>query len=211
PPPVQHAVLAGDPVTGACAFRLEEGLDTGPVLGSLEEPVGPRDTAGDLLERLAPAGADLLVRVLDDLEAGTAHAVPQPAEGVTLAPKLRPDDARVRWEDEAAAVDRRVRGCTPAPGAWTTFRGQRLRLGPVEPVPADALPAEAVPLHAVPEVGAALAPGALRVTRGAVLVGTGTGPVALGEVQPAGKRAMAAQDWARGVRPADDEVLGADA
>ncbi|MEJ5888354.1 formyltransferase family protein, partial [Pseudokineococcus marinus] len=195
--PVQHAVLAGDPVTGACAFRLEEGLDTGPVLGSLEEPVGPRDTAGDLLERLAPAGADLLVGVLDALEAGTAHAVPQPADGVTLAPKLRPDDARVRWEDDATEVDRRVRGCTPAPGAWTTFRGERLRLRPLEPAPDAA--------------GAPLAPGALRVIRGGVLVGTGTGPVVLGEVQPAGKRAMAAQDWARGVRPADDEVLGADA
>ena len=191
--PVQHAVIAGDAETGACAFQLEEGLDTGPVLGSLVEPVGARDTAGDLLERLAPAGADLLVRVLDELEAGASHPVPQPDDGVALAPKLRPEDARVRWEDPAEAVDRRVRGCTPAPGAWTTFRGERFRLGPVEPAGDEA---------------DAPAPGVLRATRAGVLVGTGTTPVLLGDVQPAGKRVMAAQDWARGVRPAADEVLG---
>ncbi|WP_299036549.1 methionyl-tRNA formyltransferase [uncultured Pseudokineococcus sp.] len=191
--PVQHAVIAGDARTGACAFQLEEGLDTGPVLGSLVEPVGERDTAGDLLERLAPTGAELLVRVLDELESGAARPVPQPEDGVLLAPKLRPEDARVRWDETADAVDRRVRGCTPAPGAWTTFRGERLRLGPA--APADA-------------AGEPLAPGALRATRAGVLVGTGTTPVVLGDVQPAGKRAMAAQDWARGVRPAADEVLG---
>jgi methionyl-tRNA formyltransferase len=195
--PVQHALVAGDARTGATVFRLEEGLDTGPVLGTLEEEVGPRDTAGDLLGRLATSGARLLVEVLDALEAGTATAVAQPAEGVTTAPKLRPDDARVRWEDGAAAVDRRVRGCTPAPGAWTTWRGERLRLGPVEPVGAGETPP-----------GDAPAPGEPAVTRGGVLVGTGDGVVRLGWVQPAGRRAVDAADWARGARPAPGEVLG---
>src|SRR3954447_21379973 len=86
--PVQHAVLHGDELTGASVFQLEEGLDTGPVYGTLTEPIGPRDTSGDLLERLAVSGADLLVRVLDAIAAGQASAVPQPHEGVTLAPKL---------------------------------------------------------------------------------------------------------------------------
>ncbi|MEJ5915718.1 methionyl-tRNA formyltransferase [Pseudokineococcus sp. 1T1Z-3] len=198
--PVQHALLAGDGVSGACVFRLEEGLDTGPVLGRLQEPVGPRDTAEDLLGRLAHAGADLLVATLDALEDGAAQAVPQPQDGVTLAPKLRPEDARVRWEEPAETVDRRVRGCTPAPGAWTTARGERLRLQPVEPLDRD-------------EVAAAgpLPPGRLRVGRREVLVGTGTTPVRLGLVQPAGRRAVAATDWARGLRPTEDEQLGAGA
>ncbi|MEJ5944708.1 methionyl-tRNA formyltransferase, partial [Pseudokineococcus basanitobsidens] len=191
--PVQHALIAGDATTGACVFRLEEGLDTGPVLGRLTERVGPRDTAGDLLERLAPAGADLLVETLDALEDGRGDAVPQPADGVVLAPKLRTEDARVRWEVPADDVDRRVRGCTPAPGAWTTVRGERLRLQPVEPAAADVAP---------------LPPGRLAVTRDAVLVGTGTTPVRLTTVQPAGRRPMAARDWARGLRPTDDEQLG---
>ena len=204
--PVQHALVAGDARTGATVFRLEEGLDTGPVLGTLEEEVGPRDTAGDLLGRLATSGARLLVEVLDALGAGTASAVAQPEDGVTTAPKLRPDDARVRWEDGAAAVDRRVRGCTPAPGAWTTWRGERLRLGPVEPVGAG------VAAGAAAEGGAPgedLAPGQPSVTRGGVVVGTGDGAVRLGWVQPAGRRAVDAADWARGARPAPGEVLGA--
>ncbi|GAB7189751.1 methionyl-tRNA formyltransferase [Kineococcus sp. NUM-3379] len=191
--PVQRAVMAGDAVTGACTFLLEEGLDTGPVLGSLSEQVGARDTSGDLLGRLAVRGADLLVSTLDALEAGTARAVPQPAEGVSLAPKLGVEEARVDFSAPADAVDRLVRGCTPAPGAWTTLRGQRVKLGPVLPA-------------AVP--GVVLAPGEVHVERDRVLVGTGTGPVELGEVQPAGKRPMPAAAWARGVRPGPGERLG---
>ena len=109
-------------------------MDTGPVLGTMTERVRPRDTAGDLLDRLAGAGAELLVHVLDAMEDGTAHAVPQPEDGVSLAPKLLPADARVDFSRPAVAVDRLVRGCTPAPGAWTTLDGRRLKLGPVEPV-----------------------------------------------------------------------------
>jgi methionyl-tRNA formyltransferase len=192
--PVQHAIIAGDEVTGATTFRLEAGLDTGPVLGTLTETVRPLDTSGDLLGRLADAGAGLLVSTLDALEDGILSAVPQPAEGVSLAPRLLTQDARVRWEHPAMAVDRRVRGCTPAPGAWTTLPdGARLGLGPV---------------RLAPEV-TDLAPGELRAGRAEVLVGTGTHAVRLVEVRPAGKRAMAATDWARGARLAEGTVLGA--
>ncbi|GAA1753203.1 methionyl-tRNA formyltransferase [Luedemannella helvata] len=187
--PVQHAVLHGDELTGASVFQLEAGLDTGPVFGTLTETVRPRDTSGDLLGRLAVAGGGLLVAVLDAIAAGTARAVPQPADGISLAPKVTVEDAQVRWDDPAFAVDRRVRACTPAPGAWTTFRGERVKLGPVTPVPD----------------GPALKPGDLLAERNRVLAGTATHPVALGEVRAAGKKAMSASDWTRGARLGDGE------
>jgi methionyl-tRNA formyltransferase len=193
--PVQHAIMAGDTMTGATTFLLEEGLDTGPVLGTLTEPIRDTDTAGQLLDRLAVAGAGLLVATLDALEAGEVRPQPQSRDGVSLAPKLAVDDARIRWERPAYAVDRQVRGCTPAPGAWTTFRGQRLKVQPVQPV---AEPAGSGPLPV----------GGVQVSRQQVLVGTGNGAVRLGLVQPHGKAAMPAADWARGARPAPDEVLG---
>jgi methionyl-tRNA formyltransferase len=195
--PVQHAVLHGDQLTGASVFLLEAGLDTGPVFGTLTEPIGARDTSGDLLGRLAVSGAQLLVRVLDAIASGEAAGVPQPHEGISLAPKLTVEDAAVRWGDPAFAVDRRVRACTPAPGAWTQFRGERLKLGPVAPVP----PAAAVG-------GAPLAPGALLVERNRVLAGTATVPVVLGQVQAPGKKPMPADAWARGARVESGEVLG---
>jgi methionyl-tRNA formyltransferase len=189
--PVQHAVLHGDELTGASVFQLEQGLDTGPVYGTLTDEIRPTDTSGDLLERLAHSGAGLLVAVLDAIAAGTARAEPQPADGVSLAPKLTVDDARVRWGDPAFAVDRRVRACTPAPGPWTTFRGDRVKLGPITPV----------------GNGPTLKPGELLVEKSRVLAGTATVPVQLGEVRAAGKKAMPATDWARGVRVAAGEEL----
>ncbi|UWP80687.1 methionyl-tRNA formyltransferase [Dactylosporangium fulvum] len=188
--PVQHAVLHGDDMTGASVFLLEEGLDTGPVFGTLTEPVGHRDTSGDLLDRLAVSGAELLVRVLDGIAAGNVTAVPQPHEGISTAPKLTVEDAQVRWGDPAFAVDRRIRACTPAPGAWTTFRGERLKLGPV------------TPLTAATVIGGSPSPGTgeLVVERNRVLVGTGTVPVVLGTVTAPGKKAMPADAWARGAR-----------
>uniref|UniRef100_UPI00117828A0 methionyl-tRNA formyltransferase n=1 Tax=Cellulomonas iranensis TaxID=76862 RepID=UPI00117828A0 len=192
--PVQRALMAGDEVTGASTFVIEEGLDTGPVLGTLTETIRPTDTTGDLLGRLAVAGAELLVRTLDALEDGTLHAVPQPHDGVSHAPKLTPDDALVRWTHPAHVVDRRVRGCTPAPGAWTTLPdGQRLGLGPV---------------RVVPDV-TGLRPGEVRADKREVLVGTGSGAVRLGDVTAPGKRPMPAADWARGARLAPGTVLGA--
>jgi methionyl-tRNA formyltransferase len=190
--PVQHAVMAGDELTGASTFRLEAGLDTGPVYGVVTEPIGPRDTAGELLGRLAVSGARLLLATIDGIEAGTLVPEPQPAEGVSLAPRIEPADARVDWALPAHAVDRRIRGVTPAPGAWTTWRGDRLRLGPVEPLPTSL----------------GLAAGELSVGPTGVLVGTGRGAVRLGEVQPAGKRLLPAVDWARGARPAAGERVG---
>ena len=188
--PVQHAIMAGDEVTGASTFRLEAGLDTGPVFGVVTEPIGARDTAGELLDRLAVSGAGLLVATLDGIEAGGLVAEPQPTEGISLAPKVETADARVDWSLPAHVVDRRVRGVTPAPGAWTTWRGERLRLGPVEPVDGN------------------LSPGELAVGPGGVVVGTGRGAVRLGLVQPAGKRMLPAADWARGARPAPGERVG---
>ncbi|MGA8046684.1 MAG: methionyl-tRNA formyltransferase [Dermatophilaceae bacterium] len=190
--PVQHAILAGDELTGATTFRIDAGLDTGPVLGRMTERIGPRDTAGELLDRLASAGAPLLVATLDALGDGSAVPVDQPSEGVSHAPKLGPDDAAVRWKDPAFAVDRRVRACTPAPGAWTTFRQDRLGLGPVQPITeAD---------H--------LGPGEILAQKHQVLVGTASGAVRLGTVRPVGKREMSAADWARGVRIEARERLG---
>ncbi len=191
--PVQHAVMAGDEVTGAATFALEQGLDTGPVYGVVTETIGPRDTAGELLGRLAVTGARLLVATIDGIADGSLVPEPQPAEGVSLAPKVETADAEVDWSLPAHVVDRRVRGVTPAPGAWTTWRGDRLRLGPVEPVAGST----------------ALASGELSVGPTGVLVGTGRGAVRLGEVQPAGKKMLPAVDWARGARPADGERVGA--
>jgi methionyl-tRNA formyltransferase len=128
---------------------------------------------------------------MDGVEAGELEPRPQPADGVSFAPKLTPEDAHVDWTLPAHHIDRLIRACTPAPGAWTTFHDQRLKLGPVRPVPD----------------GPALAPGELHVTKTETLAGTGTHPVVLGQVQPQGKQRMAATDWARGVRPAEGDAL----
>jgi methionyl-tRNA formyltransferase len=191
--PVQHAILAGDEITGASTFLIEPDLDSGPVFGVTTEAVRPDDTAGDLLARLAVSGAGLLTATLDALDDHEIAPRPQPEEGITFAPKLTSDDARIDFAAPAVAVDRRVRACTPAPGPWTNWRGERLKLGPVRVAghPSGELP-----------------PGRLVIDGGAVLVGTATRPVALGTVQPAGKRAMPALDWARGARPQPEERLG---
>ncbi len=198
--PVQHAIMAGDEVTGATTFLVERGLDTGPTFGVMTEAIKGGDTSGDLLWRLAQAGAGLLVATLDALEAGELHAVAQSAEGVSLAPKISAEDARICWGTPGLAVDRHIRGCTPAPGAWTTFRGERLKIHPVTLV-ADApvINSGEVVTHEAetPEV---LAPGEVAATKRAVRVGTASGAVLLGTVQPQGKRPMDAPDWARGVR-----------
>ncbi|MCW2614610.1 MAG: fmt, partial [Frankiales bacterium] len=181
--PVQHAVLAGDEVTGASTFLLEQGLDTGPVFGVTTEEIGPHDTSGDLLGRLAVAGGGLLVHTLDAIEDGTVLARPQPSDGVSFAPKITVDDAHVDWTAPGQRVDRLVRACTPAPGAWTTLRGKRVKLGPVTLTDQVLAPGELV-------VGA----------DGDGLVGTATCAVRLGGVRPEGRSAMAATDWLRGLR-----------
>lgn len=191
--PVQHAILAGDEMTGAATFRIEEGLDSGPVYGVITEPVRHTDTSGDLLTRLAFAGAGLLAATMDGIEDGTLHAVPQPADGVSLAPKITVEDAHVDFTAPALRVDRVVRGCTPAPGAWTVFRGERLKLLHVTPLPDRT----------------DLAPGELDAGKNHVHAGTGSHAVELLWVQPQGKKPMRAADWARGVRIGASEKLGA--
>jgi methionyl-tRNA formyltransferase len=185
--PVQHAVLHGDEVTGATTFLIGEGLDDGPVYGVVTEPVHATDTSGDLLDRLADSGAKLLVATMDGLEDGSLRPEPQPSDGVSAAPKLTVEDARIDWSAPALRVDRLVRATMPAPGGWTTFRGERVKIAPVRMLP------EAV----------GLGPGEIGLERDRVTVGTGSVPVALSEVQPQGKRRMPATDWARGVRLTD--------
>ncbi|WP_445399694.1 methionyl-tRNA formyltransferase [Streptomyces sp. LE64] len=190
--PVQHAVMAGDEYTGASTFLIEEGLDTGPVYGTVTERVRSTDTSGDLLTRLAFAGGGLLAATMDGIADGTLKAVPQPADGVSVAPKISVEDARVDWTAPALRVDRVVRGCTPAPGAWTVFRGERLKLVQVAPDPERT----------------DLAPGELAVGKSTVHVGSGSQAVRLLWVQAQGKRPMNAADWARGARIAPGERLG---
>jgi methionyl-tRNA formyltransferase len=184
---VQHAILRGDEVTGATTFQLVAELDAGPVFGVVTEPIAPTDTAGDLLDRLAVSGAQLLVATMDGIESGELVPRPQPPDGVSLAPKISSDDARVRWDQPAPAVSRQVRACTPTPGAWTQLNEARIKLWPFAgPAPDD---------H-----DGRPGPGELRVLGSRVLVGTATVPVPLGDVQPHGKRRMPAADWARGLR-----------
>src|SRR6478672_3407208 len=182
--PVQHSLWAGDEVTGATTLRIVKELDAGPTFGVMTERIRPDDTAGELLARLAEGGAGLLVATLDGIEDGSLVARPQQEEGVSFAPKITVEDARVDWTEPAVAGDRRIRACTPGPGAWSTHDGDRIKIGPVTPV-ADHGPLE---------------PGTLEVTKNAVLVGTGTVPVRLGEVKAFGKKQMGAADWARGAR-----------
>jgi methionyl-tRNA formyltransferase len=189
--PVQHAIWAGDEVSGATTFRIVKELDAGPTFGLMTQTIRPGDTAGDLLARLAEGGSGLLVQTLDGIEDGTVEAREQPEDGVSFAPKILVEDAHVDWTEPAIAVDRRVRACTPAPGAWSTFAGERIKLGAVRPVGRERLE-----------------PGRLEVTKNAVFVGTATGPVQLGTVKPFGKKEMDAADWARGVRLENGAALG---
>lgn len=181
--PVQHAIWAGDEQTGATTFRIDAGLDTGPILLAESTPVGDRETSGELLGRLAVSGARLMLRTMDGLESATIDAVPQRDTGVTLAPRIGVDDARIDWSCPAPDIDRLVRAMTPAPGAWTTLRDERIKISPVDLLETSDLSA-----------------GEIRAERSSVAVGTQAGDVRLGEVTPPGKRAMAAADWARGLR-----------
>jgi len=189
--PVQHAIRAGDSVTGATTFRIDEGLDTGPILLQESTRIGEHETSGELLARLAVSGAALLVGTLDAIEDGRVTAQRQPDAGITVAPRIHAEDARIDWHADAGALDRLIRAVTPLPGAWTTMRGERLRVGPIE---------------ITDESG--LTPGEVRAGKHDVLVGTGTSVVRLGTVVAQGKRPMAAADWARGLRLESTETFG---
>jgi methionyl-tRNA formyltransferase len=186
--PVQAAIAAGDTITGATTFQIESGLDSGPVYGVVTEAVRPIDTAGDLLDRLAVSGAALLSTTLDGIADGTLTPVPQPTDGISVAPKITVEQAQVRWDLPAEVVERRIRALTPNPGAWTLIGDLRVKLGPVY-LDADG--------QSLPK---ALAPGEIHVDRRSVRVGTASQAVRLGQVQAPGKKLMNAVDWARGAR-----------
>jgi methionyl-tRNA formyltransferase len=191
--PVQHAILSGDKTTGATTFRIVLELDAGPIFATVTEPIHPDDTAGDLLHRLSVSGARLLVDTLDGIEDGTLTPTPQ-SEGdgqLSYASKITVDDARIDWEEPADVADRLIRACFPAPGAWTTFEGERFKINSAR----------------ISDV--VLPPGVLDVTKRSVRVGTGTQALELGEVQAQGKKPMAAADWARGVSFDTEPRLGA--
>ncbi|TDC99844.1 methionyl-tRNA formyltransferase [Saccharopolyspora terrae] len=187
--PVQAAIRHGDEITGASTFRIVRELDAGPVFGVVTEQIRGTDTSGELLERLSISGAGLLAATLDGIQDGSVRAEDQPTDGVSYAPKVTVDDARVDFTAPAAAVDRLVRAVTPEPGAWALLGEERFKLGPVT-VTDEQLPA-----------------GEIKAEKRRVLVGTGTTAVALGEVQAAGKKRMAATDWARGTRIEQGEKL----
>ncbi|WP_410872254.1 methionyl-tRNA formyltransferase [Nocardia sp. A7] len=188
--PVQAAIDAGDDMTGASTFLIEAGLDTGPVYGVMTEKIGLTDTAGELLARLAEAGAVLLEKTLDGVEDGSLQAIPQSHDGVTYAPKVTVEAGRIGFDEPALAIHRHIRAVTPAPGAWTEVNGLRLKLGPVEMVE-ETLPEREI-----------------EVRKSGVFVGTSTTAVRLGQVQPPGKKMMNALDWARGARLAPGTVIG---
>lgn len=189
--PVQRAIINGDRVTGAATFSLIKELDAGPVYRTITEPIEPTDTAGDLLERLSISGAQLLVDTLDGIASGDLVPVPQTTDGISVASKITVEDAKINWTESAVAVDRRIRGCTPAPGAWSTFRGERFKINSATLDDRDDL-----------------GPGVLEITKRSVRVGTAQGSVLLGQVQAQGKKPMQAADWARGVQFEDAESLG---
>jgi len=183
--PVQAAIAAGDTITGATTFQIEPSLDSGPVYGVVTETIQPADTSGDLLGRLAISGAALLSTTLEGIADGTLTPRPQPADGVSMAPKITVEQARVRWDLPASVLERRIRAVTPNPGAWTLIGDLRVK---VRPVHIDAGAPEPLP------------PGAIHIDRKSVWIGTGSEPVRLGQIQPPGKKLMSAVDWARGAR-----------
>jgi methionyl-tRNA formyltransferase len=189
--PVQAAIRHGDEITGATTFQIVKELDAGPTFGMVTVGVGGTETAGELLSRLAVVGAQLLVDTVDGIASDGLRAQEQPADGISYAAKVTVDDAHVDFTTPALAVDRALRSVTPEPGGWAMFRDDRIKLGPVSLVSdSDPLPI-----------------GELSVQRKRVLVGTATAPVALGTVQAAGKKRMAATDWARGTRIEPGERL----
>lgn len=187
--PVQRSLMAGDSMMGATTFLLDEGMDTGPVIGTLTDPVRPEDTAGSVLERLSHAGSALLADSLVAVATGEAVPVAQHGEA-SMAPKLTGAQARIRWEDPAVAISHHIRGVTPEPGAWTTLHDQRVKVNRVIPQPQVT----------------GLRPGEVTLEDKSVLVGTGSYAVELTQIQPAGKKPMDALAWARGLQR-DEQVV----
>lgn len=194
--PVTRAILDGLDETGVTIMRMDEGLDTGPILLQSREPVRSDDSAGSLTRRLAARGAALAVEALDRLETGELEARLQPRSGASYAPKVGSEEAEIDWGRAAEEVERATRAYDPWPGAWTTWRGERLKVYRVDAVEAG------------PEADVGAAPGTILVVEPGPLVATGEGAVALVEVQPAGGRRMDAAAWARGRDARPGEELG---
>ncbi len=189
--PVQHAIWSGDQITGCTTFILDQGMDTGPVLGTMTEVILPTDTAGELLSRLSTSGAILLRQTIDALEAGKLKPQLQDVDDISYAPKIMKSDSRVNWQLPALEVDRRIRACTPAPGSWFEYQTsdgflESVGIGPVQLIPDQMFELD-------------IAPGQVVIERKRILVGTGSHPVALGQVTPRGRRSMPATDWIRGL------------
>lgn len=182
--PVQHALIAGDERTGASVFKLVRELDAGDILSQRDYDIPPSATAGEVLAWLAEDGAELLEEVVDAIAAGTATPRAQQGEA-TYAGKLSDADGRVRWTDPQEAVLGRIRGVTPEPGAHTTVNGARLKI---------------LAAHEGSASSPRLAPGEIASHERDIVAGTGTAPIVLDTVQPAGKAAMRAADWWRGLR-----------
>lgn len=196
--PVQHSILSGDPVTGVTCFVLDKGMDTGPVLTTLTTEIGRGETAGELMARLAAAGAPELVRAVTGLVDGALEPVPQDDTTATYAPKIGPDDARLDWAADAGALELAIRAYNPMPGAHTAFEGERLKVH-------RARVAEGA------EVAGATVPGTVvAVAADGPVVACGGGALCLTEVQPAGKARMDGAAFARGYR-CEEAVLGAGA
>ena len=210
--PVQRALLDGAEVTGVTTFLIDAGMDTGPMLLAAEVPVDPVEDAGALTARLAEVGARLTVETLDALEAGQVEPRPQPEAGASLAPKVSAEEARLDFSRPAARLADTVRAFTPAPGAWTTHRGRRLKVTRATPAGGSGGLKErsgSPPEDQVGEGGPALEPGRLAVGPGGrLLAGTADAPLELLEVRPEGRRAMSGAEYARGARLGPDEWLG---
>ncbi len=191
--PIPHAILNGDPQTGVTVIRLVEELDAGPILAQERVPIGPQDTAGQLEARLAQVAADLVLRTLEALERGTGTPQPQDEALATYCGKLRKEDGRIRWEEPAVRIERHIRAMDPWPGAFTTRKGQLLKVWRARVVGGEGSgrPGEVV-----------------RVTREGFVVATGEGTLEVLEVQPSGGRRMSAADYVRGYRIQPGEVLG---
>lgn len=181
--PVQHALLAGDHETGATTFRIVRALDAGPIYRTLTTRIEPHETTGDLLARLGEAGAPLLADTLADVAAGV-EPVEQSSEGITLAPKVNPNDVRIDWTAPAAEINQQVRAANPEPGAWTSLGGEHFLILDVAPT----------------DLRMGLAPGEMHANKRTLVVGTGLGALELKQVKPFGRKLMAGADWARGVQ-----------
>lgn len=190
--PIQWAIANGETETGVTIMQIDAGLDTGDILLQRSTPIGPDETAPELAARLAYLGAELLIEAIDQIANGTAHPKKQDEQQATYAPLLKKEDGRVDWTRPAGSIYNRLRGFTPWPGAYTTFRGQQLSILAAKPAGPDSIP-----------------PGVLQVQKGHLLVGCGDGSMLeLLEVQPAGRKPMSAQAFMNGYRIAENEKLG---